>query len=69
MEAELEELGQRRNIPLPPELMGIIFDFYVHQCGHLPERLLLVCHAWHVLALSRPTLWTNLDPLDQFRHN
>jgi len=66
MEAELEELGQRRNIPLPPELMGIIFDFYVHLYGHLPERLLLVCHAWHVLALSRPTLWANLDPLGPF---
>jgi hypothetical protein len=22
---------------------------------------LLVCRAWHVLALSQPTLWTNLD--------
>jgi len=69
MEAELEELGQRRNIPLPPELMGIIFDFYVHLYGHLPERLLLVCHAWHALALSRPTLWANLDPLGPFGLN
>jgi hypothetical protein len=46
--------------------MGIIFDIYVHHCGQLPETLLLVCRIWHVLALSQPTLWTNLDPLDQF---
>ena len=66
MQAELEELGQRRNLPLPPELMGIIFDFYVHVYDQLPERLLLVCRAWHVLALSQPALWTNLDLLSQF---
>ena len=66
MQAELEELGQRRNLPLPPELMGIIFDFYVHVYDQLPERLLLVCRAWHVLALSQRALWTNLDPLGPF---
>lgn len=66
MKAELEKLVQRRTLPLPPELMGIIFDFYVHHCGNLPEKLLLVCRTWHVLALSQPTLWTNLDPLGQF---
>ena len=66
MKAELESVMQRRTLPLPPELMGIIFDFYVHHCGQLPEKLLLVCRAWHVLALSQPTLWTNLDPLGQF---
>ena len=68
MKAELEVLAQRRNLPLPPELMGMIFDFYFHLYGHLPEKLLLVCRTWHVLALSQPTLWTNLDPLDQFGH-
>ena len=68
MKAELEELLQRRNLPLPPELMGMIFDFYVHVYEQLPEKLLLVCRAWYVLALSQPTLWTNLDPLDQFGH-
>jgi len=57
---------QRRTLPLPPELMGIIFDFYVHHYQQLPETLLLVCRIWHVLALSQPTLWTNLDPLGQF---
>ncbi len=66
LEAELEELEQRRNLPLPPELMGMIFDFYVHLYGQIPERLLLVCHAWHVLVLSQPALWTNLDPLGPF---
>ena len=66
METELEELGRRRNILLPLELMEIIFDFYVHLYAQLPERLLLVCHAWHVLALSQPKLWTNLDPLGPF---
>ena len=68
MKAELEVLAQRRNLPLPPELMGMIFDFYIHLYGQLPEKLLLVCRTWHVLALSQPTLWTNLDPLDQFGH-
>lgn len=66
MKAELEELGQRSNLPLPPELIGIIFDFYVHLYRQLPEKLLLVCRTWHVLALSQRTLWTNLDPLAQF---
>ena len=66
LEAELEGPEQRRNLPLPPELMGMIFDFYVHLYGQIPERLLLVCHAWHVLALSQPALWTNLDPLGPF---
>ena len=46
--------------------MGIIFDFYVHVYDQLPEILLLVCRAWHVLALSQRALWTNLDPLDPF---
>ena len=54
--------------PLPPELMGMIFNFYDHLYEQLPERLLHVCRASHVLALSQPTLWTNLDPLDQFGH-
>ena len=66
LEAELEKSEQRNNLPLPNELMGIIFDFYVHLYGQIPERLLLVCHAWHVLALSQPALWTNLDPVGPF---
>ena len=66
LEAELEKLEQRNNLPLPHELMGIIFDFYVHLYGQIPERLLLVCRSWHVLALSHPALWTNLDPLSPF---
>ena len=66
LQAELEGLGQQRNPPLPPELMWIIFNFYVHLYDQLPERLLLVCRAWHVLALSQPILWTNLDPLSPF---
>src|SRR5258707_4028386 len=44
----------------------MIFDLYVHLYNQLPERLLLVCRTWHVLALSQPTLWTNLDPLGPF---
>ena len=52
LEAELETSEQRRNLPLPHELMGMIFNFYVHLYGQIPERLLLVCRAWHVLALS-----------------
>jgi len=66
MKGELEELSQRKSLPLPHELMGMILDFYVHTYGQLPEKLLLVCRAWHVLTLSQPTLWTNLDPLEQF---
>jgi len=67
MKAEFEELGQRSNLPLPPELIGMIFDFYVHLYRQLPEKLLLVCRTWHVLALSQPTLWTNIDPQCQFK--
>ena len=66
LEAELETSEQRRNLPLPHELMGMIFNFYVYLYGQIPERLLLVCRAWHVLALSQPALWTNLDPLGPF---
>jgi len=44
----------------------MIFDFYVHLYDQIPERLLLVCRAWHVLALSQPALWTGLDPLGPF---
>jgi len=61
------ELAQRRNLFLPIELMGIIFDYYVHFYGQLPEKLLLVCRTWYVLALSQPTLWTNIDPRGQFK--
>ncbi len=64
--AELTVLAQRRNLFLPIEIMGMIFDFYVHLYNQLPEKLLLVCRTWHVLALSQPTLWTNLDPVFQF---
>ena len=66
MKTEFEELGQRSNLPLPPELLGMIFDFYVHLYRQLPEKLLFVCRTWHVLALSQPTLWTKLDPRGQF---
>ena len=66
MDAELVKLEQRRNLPLPHELTGMIFDFYVHLYGQIPEGLLLVCRAWHVLAISQPALWTNLDPLGPF---
>ncbi len=64
--AELTALAQRRNLFLPIEIMGMIFDYYVHLYNQLPEKLLLVCRTWHVLALSQPTLWTNLDPFRQF---
>jgi hypothetical protein len=67
MKAELEELGQRTYLPLPPELMGMIFDFCVHLYRQLPEKFLLVCRSWHVLALSQPSLWTNLNPPGQFQ--
>ena len=66
MKAELQELAQGRSLLLPPELMGVIFGYYVHLYGQLPETLLLVCRTWYVLALCQHTLWTNLDPLNQF---
>jgi hypothetical protein len=69
MKAELQELAQGRSLLLPPELMGVVFGYYVHLYGQLPETLLLVCRTWHVLALCQPTLWTNLDPLTQFGLN
>ena len=62
----LMALAQQRNLFLPIEIMGMIFDYYVHLYKQLPEKLLLVCRTWHVLALTQPTLWTNLDPVDQF---
>ena len=50
--------------------MGVILGYYVHLYGQLPETLLLVCRTSYVLALCQalyqPTLWTNLDPLNQF---
>ena len=64
--AELMALAQQRNLFLPIEIMAMIFDYYVHLYKQLPERLLLVCRTWHVLALTQPTLWTNLDPVGQF---
>jgi hypothetical protein len=66
MKAELQVLAQGRSLLLPPELMGVIFGFYVHLYGQLPETLLLVCRTWYILALCQHTLWTNLEPLDQF---
>ena len=66
MKAELQDLALRRSLLLPPELMGIVFEYYAHLYGRLPETLLLVCRTWHVLALCQHTLWTNLDPLTQF---
>ena len=64
--ADLMALAQQRNLLLPIEIMAMIFDYYVHLYRQLPEKLLLVCRTWHVLALSQPMLWTNLDPLSQF---
>ena len=60
--AQKAELARRKSLPLPPELIGECFAFYVHLYRQLPEKLLLVCRTWHVLAI----LWTNLDPLEQF---
>jgi len=60
------ELTQRRSLPLPFELLGMIFDYYAHLYGQLPEKLLLVCRTWHVVALSQRMLWTDLDPLGPF---
>ena len=64
----MAKLMQQRSLLLPIEIMAMIFDYYVHLYRQLPEKLLLVCRTWHVLALSQPTLWTNLDPVGQYNH-
>jgi len=45
----------------------MIFDFHLHLYSQLPESPLLVCHAWHMLALSQQLLWPKFDPLGPVR--
>jgi len=62
LEAELRLLTARRSLPIPRELLEIIFQYFVHSYGQLPEKLLLVCRTFYLVAINCRALWTNLDP-------
>ena len=62
LKGELHMLEARRSLPLPHELLELIFQYFVHSCYQLPEILLLVCRTFHVVAINCRALWTGLDP-------
>ena len=55
----------RRSLPIPHELLEIIFQYSVHSYGLLPEKLLLVCRTFYIVAINCRALWTGLDPVGQ----
>ena len=61
--AELWFLTARRSLPVPHELLEIIFQYSVHSYGLFPENLLLVCRTFYIVAMNCRTLWTDLDPV------
>jgi len=46
---------------LPPEILSIIFGFYLENDPRNVRRLMLVCWQWHSLAINNPQLWTRID--------
>ena len=60
---ELRLLNAQRSLPIPQELLELIFKYSVHSHGQLPERLLLVCRTFYLVAINCRTLWTNLVPV------
>jgi hypothetical protein len=64
-ETELRLLTARRSLPIPHELLELIFQYFVHSYGQLPEKLLLVCRTFHLVAINCRALWTDLDPVGQ----
>ena len=62
LKAELRLLTARRSLPIPHELLELIFQYLVHSYGQLPEKLLLVCRTFYLVAINCRALWTNLDP-------
>lgn len=65
LKAELHLLESRRSLPVPQELLEHIFKYSVHLYGQLPERLLLVCRTFYVVAINCRALWTGLNPVRQ----
>jgi len=63
LKAELRPLTARRSLPVPHELLELIFQYLVHSYGELPEKLLLVCRTFYLVAINCRALWTNLDPI------
>jgi hypothetical protein len=48
---------------MPHELLELIFQYFVHSYEQLPEKLLLVCRTFHLVAINCRALWTDLDPV------
>jgi len=65
LKAELHHLTARESLPIPYELLVLIFQYSVHSHGQLPERLLLVCRTFYVVTINCRALWTDLDPVGQ----
>jgi hypothetical protein len=65
LKAELRLLTARRSLPIPHELLELIFQYFVHSYGQLPEKLLLVCRTFYLVAINCRALWTNLNPVNQ----
>jgi hypothetical protein len=65
LKAELRRLTARRSPPIPHELLELIFQYFVHSYGQLPDKLLLVCRTFYLVAINCRALWTNLSPVDQ----
>jgi len=63
LKAELRLLTARRSLPVPHELLELIFQYLVHSYGELPEKLLLVCRTFYLVAINCRALWTDLDPV------
>ena len=65
LKAELRLLTARRSLPIPHELLELIFQYFVHSHGQFPEKLLLVCRTFYVVTINCRALWTDLDPIGQ----
>jgi F-box-like len=61
---EEELAGENRHVgsvrAMPPEILSIIFGFYVKAKPRLIRRLMLVCKQWHDVAINNPQLWTSI---------
>jgi hypothetical protein len=69
LKAELRLLTARRSLPIPHELLDLIFQYFVHSYGQFPEKLLLVCRTFYLVAINCRALWTNLNPVNQYTVN
>jgi len=65
LKAELHLLEAQRSLPVPHELLELIFKYSVHLYGQLPETFLLVCRTFYVVAIDCRALWTGLNPVSE----